>query len=110
MFKKVVIENGLFFVLSEVSRVVPKTAKMISAASAAGVPIGTETAHSHELYATPRLVKFNEMEYCIDAKYMPDVLKEIDTLIRTYEFAVHFPIDRKSTSLNSSHVAISYAV
>lgn len=93
MFKKVVIENGLFFVLSEVSRVVPKTAKMISAASAAGVPIGTETAHSHELYATPRLVKFNEMEYCIDAKYMPDVLKEIDTLIRTYEFAVHFPIE-----------------
>src|SRR5699024_4790046 len=38
--KKLVIENGLFWVLSEMSRTVPKTSRMVSKVSALGIPTG----------------------------------------------------------------------
>lgn len=81
-FKKVVVENGLFWLMSEVSRLVPKSAKAISTLSAIGVPVGTETNDSHEIYATPRLVKFQEMEYCVPKEHLSTILRTIDELVQ----------------------------
>ena len=93
MFKKIVIENGLFWLMSEVSRIVPRTSKTISAISALGVPIGSETKPSHEIYATPRHVKFQEMEYAVPIERLPKILRTIDDVIRREKYAVHFPLE-----------------
>src|SRR5699024_9734944 len=93
MFKKIVIENGLFWLMSEVSSIVPQTSKTISAISALGVPIGSETKPSHEIYATPRHVKFQEMEYAVPIERLPNILRAIDDVIRREKYAVHFPLE-----------------
>lgn len=93
MFKKIVIENGLFWMMSEVSRLAPKSAKAMSTLSALGVPVGTEVNDSHTIYATPRLVKFQEMEYSVPKEYLPEILQRIDDEIRQEKYAVHFPIE-----------------
>lgn len=108
MLKKLVIENGLFYGMSEVSRIFPKTAKLISNLSAIGVPVGLEVDKSHELYATPRLVKFNEMEYSVPKDQMANVLYDIDALIRKYNFAVHFPIECRYVKRDDIWLSPSY--
>ncbi|MGG1658943.1 D-arabinono-1,4-lactone oxidase [Brevibacillus sp. NRS-1366] len=61
--KKMLIENGLFWMLSESCRLIPSLSKRVSMLSAQSVPSVAESGYSHQLFATPRLVRFYEMEY-----------------------------------------------
>ena len=108
MFKKLVIENGLFWVMSEVSRIVPQTAKSVSAISALGVPVGSEMKASHEMYATPRLVKFQEMEYAVPIEKLPNILRMIDDVIRREKYAVHFPLECRFVKSDNIWLSPSY--
>src|SRR5579875_1320762 len=92
-FNQVVLENGLFGLLSECSRLLPRTAKTISKISAAGIASVDEVDYSHRVYATPRAVRFQEMEYNVPAQDGPRVLKEIQDCINREQFAVHFPVE-----------------
>ena len=107
-FKKVVVENGLFWLMSEVSRLVPQSAKSISTLSAIGVPVGTETNDSYEIYATPRLVKFQEMEYSVPKKYLPTILRTIDEVVREKKYAVHFPLECRFVKADNIWLSPSY--
>jgi len=108
LFKKIVVENGLFWMMSEVSRIVPRSAKAISTLSALGVPVGTETNNSHEIYATPRLVKFQEMEYCVPMENLPTILRTIDNTIRREKYAVHFPLECRFVKRDNIWLSPSY--
>lgn len=108
IFKKIAIENGLFWTLSEVSRLVPRTSKMISLISAMGVPVGEEMNDSHLIYPTPRLVKFQEMEYSIPADAVTAVIRDIDQMIHKRRFNVHFPIECRYVKRDSIWLSPSY--
>ena len=90
---KVVLENGLYWVLSETARIARPTTRTISRISAMGIATVSETDHSHRVFATPRAVKFQEMEYNIPAQDFPAVLAEIRALLAREKFNVHFPIE-----------------
>jgi len=45
------------------------------------------------VFATTRLVRFNEMEYSLPAARMADAIRAIDACIRRERFQVHFPIE-----------------
>lgn len=107
-FKKIVMENGVFLALSEMSRIVPRTAKMVSTISSIGVPVGSEIDDSHSLYATPRLVKFHEMEYSVPADAMGSVLQDIDKAMKKKRFNVHFPIECRYVKGDSIWLSPSY--
>ena len=90
---KIVLENGLYWALSETARVVRPTTRTISRISAMGIASVSETDHSHRLFATPRMVKFQEMEYNIPAADFPAALAEIRAVMAREKFNVHFPIE-----------------
>lgn len=92
-FNRIVMENGVYWVLSEISRLIPRLASSISKISALGVANVEETDYSHHLFATPRYVKFQEMEYNISRDELPAVLAEIQACLEKHRFAVHFPIE-----------------
>ncbi|MEK4512305.1 D-arabinono-1,4-lactone oxidase [Paenibacillus sp. FSL K6-2524] len=92
-WKVLLMENALFWVMSECCRFIPRLCKSISRLSAAGVPDVQEVGYSHRIFATPRLVRFNEMEYSVPADRMRIVLEEIRNAVDRYRFAVHFPIE-----------------
>lgn len=92
-FSKLVLENGVFWLLSEGARLVPRLCPSISRLSAWGVPTVEEVGDSHRLFATPRLVRFNEMEYGIPAEKLPEVMREIRDCVNLLRFAVHFPVE-----------------
>lgn len=90
---KVVLENRVFWVLSEMCRLWPSLCKKVSRLSARTVPVFEEVDHSHRLFATPRLVRFNEMEYNLPAKHLPEAIHEVMRCIEREQFSVHFPIE-----------------
>lgn len=92
-FNKVVLENGAFWVMSECSRLIPKLSRSVSRLSAKAAPVMKQIGHSHQMFATPRFVKFNEMEYNIPAQHMQAALEEVRACIEKNQFAVHFPLE-----------------
>ena len=92
-FNKVVLENGVYWVLSEGCRLVPRLCQTVSNISAHAVATVDEIDYSHHVFATPRWVRFNEMEYNIPAQHVSTVIEEIRACIDQHQFAVHFPIE-----------------
>jgi FAD-linked oxidoreductase len=90
---KLVIENGAFWCLSEAVRLFPRLSRSVSRISAKAVPTFEEINEGYLLFATPRLVRFYEMEYSIQAEKMAEAIKEIQSCIQKFNFAVHFPIE-----------------
>ena len=89
----ILLENGIFWIISKKARVFPFLAKMAAKLSAMGVSGSTNTNWSHLVYATPRLVRFQEMEYNLPAEHFIPALKEIVQLIEAQNFRVHFPLE-----------------
>jgi FAD/FMN-containing dehydrogenase len=92
-FNDSVLENGVFWLMSEYARRFPAQAPAVSRVAGALMSGGTDINHSHRIFATPRLVKFQEMEYSIPAAEFVSVIEEIDATIRRRRFQVHFPIE-----------------
>jgi len=92
-FNDLIIENGALSLVSKLSRMQPKLSRFISKMIALSIPTGHTIGNSFEMYATPRLVKFNEMEYSIPAEHMASAMKDINYVIQKYKFDVHFPIE-----------------
>jgi FAD-linked oxidoreductase len=92
-FNKIVLENGVYWLLSESCRLVPSLSKPISKFSATAIASVDEVDYSHRLYATPRMVRFQEMEYNIPAEHFKTVIGEIQECITQQQFHVHFPIE-----------------
>lgn len=92
-FNRVVMENGVFWGLSESARLAPSLSRTVSAISAWGIAPTTAVDYSHKLFATPRAVRFQEMEYNIPAENFVAVMHEIQELIARRGYHVHFPIE-----------------
>ncbi|MEL6867513.1 MAG: D-arabinono-1,4-lactone oxidase [Bacteroidota bacterium] len=90
-----VMENLAFKMICEFGAWFPSKAQAISKFTAGMVTNVRKTQHSHKIYATPRLVKFREMEYNIPAAAYQDVWKEVVRTIDKHQFQVHFPIENR---------------
>ncbi|GHO42722.1 D-arabinono-1,4-lactone oxidase [Ktedonospora formicarum] len=90
---QVVLENWLYGLLSESCRLFPRLTPTVSHISALGISNVDEVDYSHLVFATPRWVRFQEMEYNIPAEHFTTVLNEIHQCIEKNKFQVHFPIE-----------------
>lgn len=106
--KNLLLENYLFYLVSEWCRLFPKTSKFFSRLSAKGVGSSTISAYSYRLFATPRLVRFREIEYAIPLKYFQDALREIRITIEQKQYAVHFPIECRTVKKDNIWLSPSY--
>ncbi len=107
-FNDMVLENGAFKVLSELCRLFPSLCKRVSKISAAAVSTGVDINYSTKIYATPRLVKFQEMEYNLPAEKAVEVLKEMRDCINTANFKVHFPIEVRFVKADDMYLSPAY--
>src|SRR5204863_4602306 len=92
-FNELVLENGVFWAFSELCRRFPATSPHVSALLSKLISGGRDVNYSHKIFATPRLVKFQEMEYSVPAENLTAALRALDTCIRRKRFLVHFPVE-----------------
>jgi FAD-linked oxidoreductase len=87
------LENGVFWAFSELCRRFPAASPQVGALLGRLISGGRDVNYSHKIFATPRLVKFQEMEYSLPAENLVVALRAIDACIRRNRFLVHFPIE-----------------
>ncbi len=88
-----VIENGALWLFSAFNRQFPSMNERVCRTMAAFITDASGISHAHDVFATARLVKFQEMEYNLPADAFSVVLSEIDEMIRRKRIQVHFPIE-----------------
>ncbi len=107
-FNDMVLENGAFKVLSELCRVFPSLSKTVAKISAGAVSTGLDINYSNRIYATPRLVKFQEMEYNLPAEYAVQAIKEMRDSINKNDFKVHFPVEVRFVKGDDIYLSPAY--
>jgi len=106
--KNLFLENYLFFIISELCRLFPRTSKFFSRLAALGVGTSSVVSVSQNLFATPRLVKFREMEYCIPLEYAKEVIQEVRSIVEEKQYQVHFPIECRTVKEDSIWLSPSF--
>jgi FAD-linked oxidoreductase len=102
------LENYAFQILCEWARWFPSQNKIVSKISAATIPNLTKVFHSHKIYATQRLVRFNEMEYNVPLEAHESVLKEMIKTVESKKFDVHFPIENRVVKGDDIYLSPAY--
>ena len=92
-FTEVILENTLFEGISKISRTFPKLAPSVSRLCGSLVSSNRRQDWSHKVFASPRWVKFVEMEYGVPLKHFKDVIGEIEKNLADERHEVHFPIE-----------------
>lgn len=86
-------ENGAFWVVSKYSQFLPKYSRGVSRFAARNVSDEVRIDWAPRIFATPRWVRFREMEYAVAPEVGPVVLSEIQRWLEKENFPVHFPIE-----------------
>lgn len=87
------LSNGLFWVTNEIATAVPRLTPRINAVASRALAPRTYAAASHEVFVSPRRVRFAEMEYALPRDTVVDVLREIDRWICASGVHVPFPVE-----------------
>lgn len=104
----IVLENGVFGIMSELTRWLPKTSKSIARLSAKAVSTSSKINWSHKVYAMPRLVRFMEMEYNVPIEQFSDVFLEIREAMEKHQFKVHFPTENRFLKGDDIYLSPAY--
>src|SRR5262249_34900936 len=96
LFDDYVMENFAFGALCRIGRLRPSLIPRFASA----LPASGRVAYvddSYRVYASPRLVKFYEMEYAIPREALPEALNRVRALIRDRELRISFPVEVRFT-------------
>ena len=89
----IVLENGAFGALCWLAAAAPGTARGVSRLCARLASGARRVGRSHRIFASPRLVRFEEMEYALPAQAGPAALRELASLVERRFPEVHFPVE-----------------
>lgn len=93
--QEMVLENYAFKAICETSYRFPSLTHRLSRFSAKTISRTEKISASHQVFATPRLVRFNEMEYNIPMEAYPEVMKELTTWINKNNQDILFPLENR---------------
>jgi len=102
------LENTLFGAMSAFCRAVPAACASVSRISASSVPVTSKANFSHRLFATQRIVRFNEMEYNLPAEAMADAIREMREAMEREKFHVHFPVECRYVAADDIWLSPAY--
>lgn len=108
LFQEYVLENMAYKLLCEYAYRFPSKNQWVSDFSAKVIGHSRKVYHSHKVYATPRLVKFNEMEYNVPLEAYEEVMKAVVECIRKNDFPVHFPIENRFVQKDDIYLSPAY--
>jgi FAD-linked oxidoreductase len=107
-FNELVLENGVFWAFSELCRLFPSASPRVGALLGRLISGGRDVNYSHRIFATPRMVKFQEMEYSLPAENFVAALQAIEACIQRNRFLVHFPIECRFVQADDIYLSPAY--
>lgn len=102
------LSNGLFWVTNEIATAVPRLTPRINAVASHALAPRTYAAASHEVFVSPRRVRFAEMEYALPRAAVVDVLREVDRWICASGVHVPFPVEVRFAAADDVWLSTAY--
>ena len=91
------VENGLFYGISELTKMKPFLAKITAKISALGISNIEKNDVSYTVFPSARNVKFTETEHAIPIERFEEAMEEIHWTFVRNKLNVHFPIECRTT-------------
>ncbi|RBP67116.1 FAD-linked oxidoreductase [Brevibacterium sanguinis] len=95
---KEVVENGALRLACELGAAMPALVPRINRLAQAAVSDRTYRAPGHDVFVTPRRVRFNEMEYAVPLDAGPAAIREIRDAIAARGWRISFPLEVRSAA------------
>jgi FAD-linked oxidoreductase len=92
-FNELFIENGMLKMISEYCRLFPSQSRNVCHLMARFISDSQTISASHEVFSTPRLVKFQEMEYNLPLGKFRETLLSLERMIVDKKVEVNFPVE-----------------
>jgi L-gulono-1,4-lactone dehydrogenase len=103
-----VMENAAFGALCRTGRAVPATIKPLNRLAAATLSKRTYSAPSHQVFVTPRRVRFVESEYAVPRDSLLDVLSELRAGVPRLAHPVMFPVEVRVAAADDVWLSTAY--
>jgi FAD-linked oxidoreductase len=103
-----VMENAAFGALCRTGRAVPATIKPLNRLAAATLSKRSYSAPSHEVFVTPRRVRFVESEYAVPRESLLDVLAELRAGVTRLADPVMFPVEVRVAAADDIWLSTAY--
>jgi FAD-linked oxidoreductase len=91
--KELAVENAALGALCGAARAIPASARAIIRTIPRAITPAEGVDHSHEVFATRRLVRFQEMEYAVPRRHGADALRDIRAWLDRHRYPVVLPIE-----------------
>jgi FAD/FMN-containing dehydrogenase len=104
----VILENGFFGTACKISQHFPSSCAKVSDITTKMIGPTKKTHHSHKIFATVRLVRFNEMEYNIPAEHFEEAITKVKEVIAKDKIATNFPIECRFVKGDNLYLSPAY--
>ncbi|MDA2807097.1 D-arabinono-1,4-lactone oxidase [Nocardiopsis suaedae] len=102
------LSNTLFERVNRAGRALPSAIPAINQVSARALSAREYTDTSYKVFASPRRVKFVEMEYAVPAQELPGVLRELRSLVDRGGHRISFPVEVRFAPADDVWLSTAY--
>ena len=103
-----VMENAAFGALCRTGRAVPVTIKPLNRFAAATLSKRSYSAPSHQVFVSPRRIRFVESEYAVPLESLLDVLAELRAGLTRLADPVMFPVEVRVAAADDVWLSTAY--
>ena len=103
-----VMENAAFGALCRTGRAVPSLVRPLGRLAAATLSARSYSAHSHQVFVTPRRVRFVESEYAVPRESVLEVLAELRLAVPRLSQPVMFPVEVRVAAADDAWLSTAH--
>ena len=104
-----VIENKLLGAVCRTGRRLPRLAPRLNRMIAAAMSASEVEDHPYKVYASPRSVRFNEMEYAIPRVHAREAIERVLALVERRQLPILFPLEVRFAAGDDAFLSTAYA-
>jgi FAD-linked oxidoreductase len=104
----VLLANHVFHAFCLAGRLMPRRIPTINRAVTRLIGTTHRVEPSYEIFASPRLVRFTEMEYAVPRARIVEAVQGVRELIERHRFAVPFPVEVRFVAPDDSFLSTAH--
>jgi L-gulonolactone oxidase len=102
------LSNRLFAGACRLGRAIPSLIPTVTRIEARALSPRVYTATSHEVFCTPRRVRFIEMEYGFPRAALPDAFRALRSIVASLPYKIIFPVEVRVTAADDVWLSHGY--
>jgi FAD-linked oxidoreductase len=106
--REMFLENYAFLAICELGYRFPSWNRRLSAFAASTTGNSSKVDWSHRVFSTPRLVRFNEMEYSVPLEAYRPVMAALTRWVNDHNYDVLFPLENRFVKGDDSYLSPAY--